>query len=121
MNTRPRKGTPVRFFLSDRAKSQPPDIVAGLRFTVEARYGGTVMVDLTDLKPRALAIPFAGALRRAADVGGTLGAATTIKQHMQGYRRFFVYLRQRSPHVRLPGDLTPRTSMASRKPWKPAA
>jgi hypothetical protein len=105
MSTRPRKGTPVRFSPSDRAKPQSPDTVAGLRFTVEARYGGTVMVDLTDLKPRALAILFAGALRRAADVGGALGAASTIKQHMHGYRRFFAYLHQRSPHIRLPGDL----------------
>ena len=75
---------------------QTSDSVLGLRFNIEARYGGVVEVDLTDLQPRALAVAFAGALRRQAGLGGSLGAASTIKQHMQGYRRFFAYLRKHS-------------------------
>ncbi len=34
-----------------------------------------------------------------------MGAASTIKQHVNGYRRFFAYLQQRSPPIRLPGSL----------------
>jgi hypothetical protein len=106
MSVRPSKGTSVRFTPTDGAKpTHTPDSVAGLRFTIKARYGGAVEVDLIDLRPRALAISFAGALRRAADIGGALGAASTIKQHMQGYRRFFKYLRKRSSVVNRLSDL----------------
>jgi hypothetical protein len=98
MNGRPRKGAPVRFAPADGIlPPQASDSVLGLRFNIEARYGGVVEVDFTDLQPRALAITFAGALRRQAELGGSLGAASTIKQHMQSYRRFFAYLRKHSP------------------------
>jgi len=93
MSRRPRKGAQVSFTPADGVLPQPAiDTVLGLRFTIEARHGGGVDVDLTDLQPRALAIAFAGALRRQAELGGSLGAATTIKQHMQSYRRFFAFL-----------------------------
>ena len=47
MRGRPRKGTSVRFEPADGAV--PPhasDPVLGLRFNIDARYGGTVEVDL---------------------------------------------------------------------------
>jgi hypothetical protein len=43
-----------------------PDPVLGLKFTIEARHGGTVLIDMAALDPRPLAIAFAGALRRSA-------------------------------------------------------
>ncbi len=57
--------------------------------------------------PRPLAIAFAAALRRLAGVGGALGAASTIKQHLQAYRWFFAYLREHASSVRGPTDLRP--------------
>jgi hypothetical protein len=106
MTDRPRKGTSVRFTPTDGAKTpHTPDSVAGLRFTLKACHGGIVDLDFTNLRPRPLAIAFAGALRRAADIGGSLGAASTIKQHIQGYRRFFDYLRNQPSVVNTPADL----------------
>ncbi|MCO5164568.1 MAG: hypothetical protein M9939_26110 [Mesorhizobium sp.] len=105
MRGRPRKGTAVRFAPADGAV--PPhasDPVLGLRFNIEARYGGTVEVDLVDVHPRQLAIPFAGALRRQSGLGGSLGARSTIKQHLQGYLKFFAYLREHST-AKTPADL----------------
>lgn len=99
MSGHPHNGTKVSFTPDDGADSGARDPVAGLRFTIDARYGGSVLVDLTDLRPRPLAIAFAGALWRDADLGGSLGAATTIKQHAQAYRRFFAYLCEHAPAV----------------------
>ncbi|OQM73883.1 hypothetical protein BFN67_05970 [Pseudaminobacter manganicus] len=97
MTGRPRKGTAVRFAPADGVV--PPhasDRVLGLRFNIEARYGGTLEVDLTAVHPRPFAIAFAGALRRQSELGGPLGARGTIKQHFQAYLRFFAYLREHS-------------------------
>lgn len=97
MRGRPRKGTAVRFAVADGAV--PPhagDPVLGLRFNIEARYGGTVEVDLVRERPRAIAVAFAGALRRQSELGGSLGARSTIKQHLAAYLRFFAYLREHS-------------------------
>ncbi len=98
MTDRPRKSRPVAFHpengVSPRSSS---DSILGLRFTIEAAYGGRVLVDLVDLQPRRLAIGFAGALRRAAESGGSIGAASVVKQHVQGYRRLLTYMRAYSP------------------------
>ncbi len=105
MRRRPRKGTPVRFEPADGAV--PPhasDPVLGLRFSIDARYGGTVEVDLVGERPRAIAVAFAGALRRQSELGGSLGARSTIKVHLNGYLRFFAYLRQHST-AKTPADL----------------
>lgn len=95
MSGRPPKGAPVRFVPADGFLPQASDTVLGLRFNIETRYGGIFEVDLTDLRPRALAIAFAGALRRQSELSGSLCAASTIKQHMHAYRRFFAYHRDR--------------------------
>ncbi|WP_219336981.1 hypothetical protein [Acetobacter orientalis] len=87
----------MRFAVADGAV--PPhagDPVLGLRFNIEARYGGTVEVDLVRERPRAIAVAFAGALRRQSELGGSLGARSTIKQHLAAYLRFFAYLREHS-------------------------
>jgi hypothetical protein len=102
---RPRKGTSVRFAPADGVV--PPhasDQVLGLRFNIEARYGGNLEVDLTDARPRPFAIAFAAALRRQSELGGPLGARSTIKQHLQGYLRFFAYLGEHST-AQTPADL----------------
>ena len=105
MTGRPRKGAPVRFAPGAGAvPAHVSDPVLGLRFNIEARYGGTVEVDLVDLQPRSLAIAFASALRRQTELGGSLGARSTIKQHLLAYHRFFAYLREHS-QARKPSDL----------------
>lgn len=91
MSERPRKGRPVAFAIITPERPQP-DPVLGLKFTIEARHGGTVLVDMTALDPRPLAIAFAGALRRSAALGGSIGAASVIKQYVQVYRHFFAWL-----------------------------
>ena len=106
MTGRPRKGRPVGFRHEDGVSSRSSsDTVVGLRFTIAAAYGGRVLVDLVDLQPRCLAIAFAGALRQAAELGGSIGAASVVRQHIQGYRRFFTYLRAQAPTVDGPADL----------------
>jgi hypothetical protein len=106
MTDRPRKGHSVAFRLENGVAARvPSDSILGLRFTIEAAYGGRVLVDLVDLQPRRLVIAFAGALRRAAEPGGSIGAASVVKQHIQGYRRFFTYLCAHAPIVDGPEDL----------------
>lgn len=105
MTGRPRKGTSVRFAPADGiAPMHASDPVLGLRFNIEARYGGTVEVDLAGVHPRPFAIAFAGALRRQSELGGSLGARSTIKQHLQAYLKFFAYLREHST-AKTPADL----------------
>eukprot|EP01040_Poterioochromonas_malhamensis_P022729 gene22729-27700_t len=62
MSGRPRKGRPVAFaaITPDQPQSDP---VLGLKFTIEGRHGGYVLVSMTGLVPRPLAIAFACALR----------------------------------------------------------
>jgi len=105
MTGRPRKGSSVRFAPTDGiAPAHAGDPVLGLRFNIDARYGGNVEVDLTDVHPRPLAIAFAGALRRQSGLGGSLGARSTIKVHLNAYLRFFAYLREHS-RAMTPADL----------------
>src|SRR3546814_2857998 len=82
MSKRPRQGRPVAFATITPERPQP-DPVLGLKFTIEARHGGTVPVDMTALDPRPLSIAFAGALRRSAALGGSIGAASVIKQRSE--------------------------------------
>ncbi len=91
MSGRPRKGRPVAFVPITPEPVQP-DPVLGLKFTIEAQHGGTVLIDMAALDPRPLAIAFAGALRRSAALGGPVGAASVIKQYVNAHRRFFAWL-----------------------------
>lgn len=104
MSERPRKGRPVAFAPITPERPQP-DPVLGLKFTIEARHGGTVLVDMTGLDPRPLAIAFAGALRRSTALGGPIGAASVIKQYVNAYRRFFAWLGDEAPKVAGVSDL----------------
>lgn len=104
MSGRPRKGRPVAFAPITPEPVQP-DPVHGLKFTIEARHGGTVPVDMTGLDPRPLAIAFAGALRRSAALGGSIGAASVIKQYIQVYRHFFAWLGDDASEVTSVSDL----------------
>jgi len=57
MTNRPRKGRPLAFRPENGVAPQSSsDSILGLRFTIEAAYGGRVLVDLVDLQPRRLAI-----------------------------------------------------------------
>src|SRR3546814_7221711 len=47
---------------------------------------------MTALDPRPLSIAFAGTRRRSAALGGSIGAASVIKQYVQVYRHFFAWL-----------------------------
>jgi len=104
MSGRPHKGRPVSFTPITPSRPQP-DPVLGLKFTIEARHGGTVLVDMTGLAPRPLAIVFAGGLRRSAALGGPIGAASVVKQYVQGYRRFFAWLGDEATKVAGISDL----------------
>ncbi|MBB5986554.1 hypothetical protein HNP60_002528 [Sphingobium sp. B1D3A] len=104
MSGRPRKGRPVAFVPITPEPVQP-DPVLGLKFTIEARHGGTVLVDMAALDPRPLAIAFAGALRRSAALGGPIGAASVIKQYVNAYRLFFAWLGDEALNVAGVGDL----------------
>jgi len=104
MSGRPRKGRPVAFAPITPERPQP-DPVLGLKFTIEARHGGTVLVDMTALDPRPLAIAFAGSLRRSSALGGPIGAASVIKQYVQVYRHFFAWLGDEAPKVAGVSDL----------------
>ena len=105
MSGRPRKGWPVAFVPITPERAQP-DPVLGLKFTIEARHGGMVLVDMTGLDPRPLAIAFAGALRRSAELGGSIGAASVIKQYVQVYRHFFAWLGDEAQKVAGVSDLS---------------
>jgi hypothetical protein len=104
MSGHPRKGRPVAF-APITPEPQKPDPVLGLKFTIEARHGGTVLIDMTGLDPRPLAIAFAGALRRSAALGGPIGAASVIKQYVNAYRLFFAWLGDEALNVASVGDL----------------
>jgi hypothetical protein len=106
MTGRPTKGRPVRFAPGDGAtREAQPDVVTGLRFTIEPRHGGAVRVDVVDLEPRPLALAFAAALRRSCEPGGAIGAASVAKQHLLALRRFCGFLREAAPTVMGPADL----------------
>src|SRR3546814_1189887 len=91
MSNRPRQGRPVAVATIPPERPEP-DPVLGRTFTIEARHGWSVPVDMTALGPRPLSIAFAGALRRSAALGGSIGAASVIKQYVQVYRHFFAWL-----------------------------
>lgn len=99
MNDRPRRGRPIAFAPATAPAPAQPDSVAGLRFTIDALYGGTVLIDMTRHNPRAIAIAFAGALRRLAALGGSIGAANGIKDYLLVYRHFFDWLADEAPGV----------------------
>ena len=93
MTTRQRKGRVAAFSADDGiVDAHGPSSVTGLRFSIVARSGGTAQIDFTDLKPRPLAIEMAQAIRRLSEVGGPLGARSTILAYARTVRIFFRYL-----------------------------
>jgi len=105
MNERPRRGRPIAFAPVTMPAPAQPDPVAGLRFTIDALYGGTVLIDMTGHNPRPLAIAFAGALRRFAALGGSIGAADGIRDYLVVYHHFFAWLADEVPGVTGLNDL----------------
>lgn len=106
MSGRPRRGHVARFGPEDGVLEEPaPSSITGLRFCVNARSGGTAELDFTDLRPRALAIEMAQALRRLSEVGGPLGARSTILAYARTVRIFFRYMAVEAPTVSSSGQI----------------
>lgn len=106
MSDRPRRGHVARFGREDGVLEEPaPSSITGLRFCVNARSGGTAELDFTDLRPRALAIEMAQALRRLSEVGGPLGARSTILAYARTVRIFFRYMLIEAPTVSSSGQI----------------
>lgn len=106
MNGRPRRGHVARFGPEGGVLEEPaPSSITGLRFCVNARSGGLAELDFTDLRPRALAIEMAQALRRLSEVGGPLGARSTILAYARTVRIFFRYMAVEAPTVSSSGQL----------------
>lgn len=93
MTARPRKGRVAAFSAVDGAvDAHDPSSVTGLRFSIVARSGGTAQLDFIDLRPRPLAIDAAQAIRRLGEIGGPLGARSTIMAYANAVRIFFTFL-----------------------------
>lgn len=106
MRGRPHKGHVARFGREDGVlEEQAPSSITGLRFCVNARSGGAAELDFTDLRPRALAIEIAQALRRLSEVGGPLGARSTILAYARTVRIFFRYMAEEAPTVSSSGQI----------------
>ena len=100
MTGTPRKGRFVTFAPGDGLlDAHEPSSVTGLRFNVEARSGGAAQLDFTDLRPRSLAIDAARAIRRLIQVGGPLGARSTIKAYSNTLRIYFAFLASKFPDL----------------------
>jgi hypothetical protein len=86
---RPRKGQRVSFARSDgQAPIHRPDVIIGLRFTVDTAHGGTALIDLIALRPRRLVLAFGSALRELAPTM----VRSTVLQHFNGLKRFLQFL-----------------------------
>lgn len=109
MSDRPRRGHVARFGPEDGVLEEPASSsITGLRFCVNARSGGAAELDFTDLRPRALAIEMAQALRRLSEVGGPLGARSTILAYARTVRIFFRYMAVAVPTVSSSGQIVAR-------------
>lgn len=101
MTKKPHKGNRANFTSEDgQFEPRPPSSVTGLRFEIKARSGGDALIDFTDLEPRPLAISVAQAIRRLAEIGGPLGARTTIQAYANAVRIYFTYLLEEAAEVR---------------------
>lgn len=109
MSDRPRRGHVVGFGPEESVQEDlEPNSITGLRFCVNARSGGTAELDFTDLRPRALAIEMAQALRRLSEVGGPLGARSTILAYARTVRVFFRFMAVEVPTVSSSGQFAAR-------------
>ena len=99
---RPRRGQRVSFTHEDgKPPAQRSDAVTGLRFTVDTSHGGSALIDLVELRPRRLALAFGSALR---DLAPTM-VRSTVLQHLNGLKRFFLFLNETAPKVDGPEHL----------------
>jgi hypothetical protein len=99
---RPHKGQRVSFARSDgQAPIHRPDVITGLRFTVDTAHGGTALIDLIALRPRRLVLAFGSALRELAPTM----VRSTVLQHFNGLKRFFHFLAETAATVDGPEHL----------------
>lgn len=95
MSIRPRKGQPVAFTRELAPSTQmATKSISGLRFTIQTQDGGEVLLDYTHLTPRWLALAFARALWRLADLGGRLSVRSTVRAYTRTLQWFFSYLEE---------------------------
>lgn len=116
MSGRPRKGQVASFNADDGIlEVHKPSSVTGLRFSVEARSGGTAQLDFTDLKPRALAIEMAQAIRRLSEVGGKsrVHAFTRLSKIVVVFREI-----DADDPARVSGSLRSRLRYTSARPFE---
>jgi hypothetical protein len=101
---RPRKGQRVSFARSDRQTlARTQNTVTGLHFTVNTAHGGTVLINLSTLRPRRLALAFSSALRELAPAVGR----STVLRHLDGLKRFLHYLADTVATIYGPEHLRP--------------
>ena len=97
-----RRGQRISFTRGDgNAPAQRSDAVTGLRFTVDTAHGGAALIDLVELRPRRLALAFGAAMRELAPAM----VRTTVNQHVNGLKRFFLFLNETAPRVDGPEHL----------------
>jgi hypothetical protein len=101
---RPRKGQRVSFARSDgQTLARAQNTVTGLHFTVNTAHGGTVLINLSTLRPRRLALAFGSALRELAPAVGR----STVLRHLDGLKRFLHYLADTAATIYGPEHLRP--------------
>ncbi|KIX16329.1 hypothetical protein [Paracoccus sp. 228] len=106
MSTRPCKGRIAAFSTEDGIiEAHQPSSVSGLRFSISARSGGTAILDFTDLRPRPLAIDVAQAIRRLSEIGGPLGARTTVKAYANAIPIFFDFLASEASSLTMTSEI----------------
>ncbi|MEO0830022.1 MAG: hypothetical protein AAFY03_06135 [Pseudomonadota bacterium] len=100
MSDKPRRRHVAGFGSEDGVlEDSAPSSITGLRFSVDPRSGGTAELDFTNLRPRALAIEMAQAVRRLSEVGGPLGARSTILAYARTVSIFLRYMASEAPTV----------------------
>jgi hypothetical protein len=100
----PRKGQRVSFARSHgQTLARAQNTVTGLHFTVNTAHGGTVLINLSTLRPRRLALAFGSALRELAPAVGR----STVLRHLDGLKRFLHYLADTAATIYGPEHLRP--------------
>ena len=106
MTSTPRKGSKVSF---DAALATPPvdtwAKVSALRFAIDPPYGGELLVDLTDLRPRGLALAFARSLLMIVPPHGPVAVRSSIKAYVYRLPAFFDYLATTGDRITNVSDL----------------
>lgn len=83
------------------------ELTTTLRFVVQPLHGGRLDVDLTRISRPVLARPFARALWRNSQIGGSAQSASSVKQYVYAIVSFFSYLDRQHADLARVEDITP--------------